>query len=123
MEIENRKIVSTMLGTEDHGILTSQLVLEGDGFGVGFGGNTFDEPRRDSKGKFVGRRGHAFGMEYIRALPETLEVGKWEDLPGKHVRVETDGIGSKVTRIGHIIKDRWFSPEALFREFFPEEKQ
>ena len=107
-KIENATITSTMLGTEDHGILTAMLMLAGDGWGIGFGGMSFDGPEHDAAGKFIGRRGSAFGMEWIRGLLDTLEVERWEQLPGKLVRVETEGWGGKAIAIGHPIKDRWF---------------
>jgi len=119
--IENAKIDSTTLGVEDHGILTCMLMLSGDGWGIGFGGYAMDEPEKDEAGKFVGRRGTAFGAEYIRLLLETLQVKRWEDLPGTIVRVETEGgCGGRALRIGHALKDRWFDPKALAATYEPE---
>ena len=45
-EIKNARITRTTLGVEDHGILTAFLHLEGDGWGIGFGGYALDEPRK-----------------------------------------------------------------------------
>lgn len=111
-EIQNAKIVHTSLGVEDHGIFTCYLTLEGDGWGCSFGGyalDTWDETKRE-------RVGTAIGFNAIIKLMETLDVKNWEELKGKMVRVETDGWGSRITKIGHIIKNRWFSFEEFFRK-------
>ena len=49
---------------------------------------------------------------------EALEVRNWEDLKGQYVRVVSQGWGGKITKIGHLIKDKWFS----FEEFFEKHK-
>ena len=108
IKVTNAKIASTMLGTEDHGILTAMVMCEGDGWGCGFGGYDFDAPTHDEDGKFAGRRGTAFGMEWIRLLLDTLMLERWEQLPGTLVRVETEGWGGGIKAIGHITKERWF---------------
>lgn len=107
----NAKIESTMLGLEDHGIMTAYLNLDYGGSGQGFGGYGFCQPIKDEAGKFLCRRGTAYGCEWIRRVLEVVGVEKWEDLPGKYVRVVYDW--GKVYRIGNIIKDEWFSPEEL----------
>ena len=50
---------------------------------------------------------------------KTLEVESWEDIKGNFVRVETDGWGGKIIRIGHLMKDKWFS----FKEYFDVVKE
>jgi hypothetical protein len=87
----NAKISSTFLGIEDHGVLTFSLHLEGDGWGQAFGGHSCE-------GKFL--------SEAVRKILEVLEVDSWEKLPGRHVRMV--GTNSKVSRIGHILKDKWY---------------
>ena len=37
-----------------------------------------------------------------------------EDLPGKYIRFEDNGLGSTVTKIGNIIDDKWFDIESYF---------
>jgi hypothetical protein len=110
-EYQNAKITSTMLGVEDHGILTCFLYLDYGGTCQGFGGYGMDA--------YDGKRrvGVAYGMEFIAEVLRTVGVGKWEDLPGKHVRAVANH--SKVERIGHIIKDVWFDPELLARKMLP----
>lgn len=110
-EIKNARIVRTTLGVEDHGIFSCFLMLEGDGWGGGFGGYALDGPVKEG-GEFKGRRGTAWGAEFIRRLLDTLCVETWEALPGTIVRVESEGWGGRAAvAIGHAIKDRWFRPE------------
>lgn len=114
-EILNAKITSTSLGMEDHGIMTCYLHLEGDGWGCAFGGyalDTWDEKRKR-------RVGVAAGMDALMTLMEILEIGRWEDLAGQYVRCETHGWRGKITKIGHLIKNRWFS----FDEYFMNAKE
>ena len=113
--IENAKITGTMFGKEDHGIFTCNLCIEGAGWGCWYGGYALDEYDKD-KNKRVGS---AVGLSAIIQLLETLEVDEWEELKGQYVRVElTDPFG-KITKIGHLIKNKWFS----FEEFFNGEKE
>ena len=112
-KIENAKITRTMLGIEDHGIMTCMITVEGPGWGCGFGGYAFDAWDPDKKDRF----GVGYGIEFIKRVLSTVGVEKWEDLPGKHIRVENEGWGGKITRIGNILEDKWFDPEELTKEF------
>lgn len=118
-EIKNAKISGTMLGYEDHGILTCMISLDYGGGGQGFGGYGLDAPRKEN-GKFIGRFGTAYGMEFIARILKAVGVDKWEDLKGKHVRVGASW--TKVCRIGHIIEDKWFNPDEDLKEFIAKEK-
>ena len=112
-KIENCQIASTHLGSEDHGILTCFLSLKGDGWGVGFGGYALDTYNKELNKRIPTAKG--FGA--IKAIMDTLEVEKWEDIPGTYIRAETEGWGGKCKKIGHLMKDKWFS----FDEYFAEE--
>lgn len=109
-EIKNAIITSTHLGCEDHGIFTCYLHLDYGGSGQGFGGYALDK-HNGNRGEGSERLGTAYGMEFIRRILSTLEISQWEKLPGTHVRVVASH--EKVLSIGHIIKDRWFSPDDL----------
>lgn len=102
-EIRNAVIQSTQLGPEDHGIFTAYLMLQGDGWGIGFGGyglDIYDE-----------HVAPAYGSYFIMEVLWVLEVRCWEKLPGTPVRVEIEGgWGGKALRIGHYFKDQWFDP-------------
>lgn len=116
-EILNAKITSTSLGTVDHGFMTCYLQLEGDGWGCTYGGYSLDT--WDAKKQR--RVGVSAGLDAVMVLMNTLEVDRWEDLAGKYVRCETHGWGGKITKVGHLIKDRWFSFEEYFRDAKNEE--
>jgi len=107
--IENVTIKSTSLGVEDHGIFTCNLELSGDGWGCGFGGYALDEWNPEAKRRI----GTAYGMEFIGAILRTLEVETWEQLRGQHIRAETERVGGRIIKIGHLIKNKWFDPKSL----------
>uniref|UniRef100_A0A6M3LCX9 Uncharacterized protein n=1 Tax=viral metagenome TaxID=1070528 RepID=A0A6M3LCX9_9ZZZZ len=108
--IRNARIGSTVLGSEDHGIMSFYLNLDYGGGGQGAGGYALDEYDK-SLDRRIGR-GH--GIEIIKRILVTVGVSKWEDLPGKYVRCEqTD---SKVLGIGHIIEDKWLNFKELIEE-------
>lgn len=111
-EILNAKITSTKLG-EDHGCLTANLFVEGGGWACTFGGYCLDH-------WFAEAGGHSSSDGYgaIIELMKTLEVESWEELKGKYVRVEIEGWGGHIIRIGHLMKDKWFS----FKDYFDKVK-
>lgn len=116
METRNAIIESTRLGPEDHGIFSAYLTLNYGGSGQSFGGYALDRHNghRDLRSERVGT---AYGMEFIRRVMAVVGVSKWEDLKGKHVRAVMEH--DKIHSIGHIIEDRWFTPErdlAAFRD-------
>lgn len=108
--IKNAIIQSTMLGREDHGILTWMIFVKFDGCGCGIGGYALDSYDPGSKTRVF----RAESMESISKVLETVGVDKWEDLPGKYIRFEDNGWGSTITKIGNIIDDKWFD----LKEFF-----
>ena len=117
-EIINGRIEDTMLGVEDHGILTFFLYLKFDGSGQGFGGYTLDTYDKEKKR----RVGHAFGTDCILQILDVLKVRKWEEVKGKYVRVKRDaGWGGKIRAIGHIVEDKWFNIADLAKEHFPND--
>ena len=105
----NATIRSTMLGVEDHGIMTFMLDLDYGSSGQGAGGYALDGKPRTPSGE---RRGVEGSIVLIRKILEIVGVEKWEDLPGKHIRVWQDN--SNVYAIGHITKDNCLN----FQEFF-----
>jgi len=116
LKIENAEIASTMLGNEDHGIFTCYVTVISDGWGCGFGGYALDAYHADKKRRI----GTAYGLEFIKRILETLEIETWEKLKGTPVRVETEGYGGGIKRLGHFRKDRWFDPKALLEELKDE---
>ena len=110
MEIRNAKITSTMLGREDHGIMTFMIFVEFYGAGCGIGGYTLDQYDRGTDTRIFSAK----GLECISKILETVGVNKWEDLPGSYIRVKDNGVGSTIDEIGNLMKDKWFN----LREFF-----
>ncbi len=106
IEEKNAVIESTMLGFEDHGIMTFMLHLNYGSGGQGAGGYSFDE----KTGK---------GMSIIPKILKTLKVDKWENLKGLNIKVKSEH--SKVHAIAHFLEDDWLDFEDYFREMFPEE--
>ena len=84
------KIENASLGREDHGILTAFLHVSYGGSGQGIGGYCLDEPIRDADGKFVGRRGTAYGMEWIKRCIDACGVDTWEQIKGRTILVYFD---------------------------------
>ena len=110
MEILNGKITKTRLG-EEHGCLTAYITIEGDGWGCGTGGYCLDHWCQ-STGHYHSSDGYGAIIE----LMKTFDVESWEDLKGQYCRVESEGWGGKITKIGHLMKDKWFS----WKEYFDE---
>lgn len=108
MPIENARIRATMLGYEDHGILTGGITVEGSGWGVTLGGFRLDSPPDNTPNVACGK--------FIKSVLRTVGVEKWEDLPGKFIRVETAGAGSTVTKFGHLIEDKWCDLREVFND-------
>lgn len=90
--LENARIESTMLGREDHGILTFYLMLDFGGTAQGVGGYFVSE---------------GDDLAYcIKRILDVVNVSKWEELPGTYIRCEHDY--EKVYAIGNIVADDWF---------------
>ena len=117
-EIKNATITSTHLGYEDHGIFTAYINLDYGGGGQSFGGYAFSqyEDNKKAKGKQVSA--DRFTGEFILRLIDAIGVKSWEELAGKHCRVDAEH--TKVHRLGHFLEDKWFNPEELRKEIFPE---
>lgn len=113
----NAIIERTMLGYEDHGILTCFLCLKQSSSGQGFGGYTLDDrPKKDKEGnRYGGREPAVFAGFWIKRILEVVGVSKWEDLVGKHIRVVGEEFGT-IKGIGNIIEDKWFYPEREMKE-------
>lgn len=108
-QIENATIRDTMLGIEDHGILTAFVNLEGESWGQGFGGFSHDH----GAAKPVG---HASLATFVRGVLDVLGVETWEKLRGVNCRVRWDDgkYNGGITAIGHITKNQWFEPKSAF---------
>lgn len=101
--IENAEITETLLGYADHGILTFSIGLKGKGWGVNYGNRALDGfDKKEDK-----RTPDQAAMRIIPEILNVVGVRKWEELKGKYVRVETNGLGRTITKIGNLIDDVW----------------
>lgn len=100
--IVNAQIESTMIGYEGHGILSLMIHVSYDGGSAsqGYGGY-----RVDGKDGFL--------AESIMGFLRVTDKEQWENVKGTLVRVKKDGNFGKITAIGHIMKDEWFSLQEL----------
>lgn len=110
--IRNARITSTILGREDHGIVTLMIYIDAGNFSCGVGGFCLDEFNTDSQTRVF----RAKSMKAVSEILNVVGVDKWEDLPGKYIRFEDNGWGSTVTKIGNIIDDKWFDRKNFFSE-------
>lgn len=95
-EIKNARIESTMLGYEDHGLLTCSITLDYGGALQGFGGYCL---------------GDVFTDQWIKGVLKCVGVETWEKLKGVYVRAQIED--GRITAIGHILEDKWFKPKDL----------
>lgn len=84
------KITSTMLGYEDHGILSCMLTVDYGGSGQGVGGYSLDTPVKDENDRFVCRVGTAYGMEFVARIIRACGVQTWEKVKGRTIFVLQD---------------------------------
>ena len=109
--VENAKITSVNLTMDDHGCLDFPIVIEGQGFGLIYGGYCL------GKG-YVGSddfEGSAAGEEAIMRIMDTVGVDKASNLKGSYVRIARNKDGY-VRIIGNIINDKWFDYESFFED-------
>ncbi len=109
----NARIKSTMLGIDDYGIMTCFLHLEQEGSGQAFGGFTLDGPYNDKSRERDPNKLCGF---WIKRILDVVGVCKWEDLPGKYVRVKGEDFG-EIIGIGHITDNKWFYPKVEIKPF------
>lgn len=111
MTIKNAEITSTMLGREDHGIMTFMIFVKFDKcVHCGIGGYAIDQYDQETKSRVFAVK----GLEAISRIMEVVGVNKWEDLSGKYIRIKDNGLGSTIDEIGNLMEDEWFN----LREFF-----
>src|SRR5690606_38571877 len=95
-------------GNYERGAFTADLIVKFDGAGQGLGDYVLDEWDKAAEARI----GTAWGMEFLRRVLGTLEIGRWEDLKGTPVRVAREDRRGFIRGIGHFYKDRWFFPKA-----------
>jgi hypothetical protein len=103
-EIETVNATISRLWWEREHCLSHWIMLEGDGWGCGFGGYFL--------------KGEAC-FDWIEQVMETLDLYEFDDskLIGMVIRAKTEGIGGGVIAIGHPIKNKWFEPREFFKKY------
>lgn len=114
-QIRNAQIVDTMLGREDHGIMTFYIYVTFGGSHVGIGGYSLDYYDRKKDCRVF----RAASMEAISRILDVVGVSSWENLKGNYIRIKDNGSGSTIDEIGNLMKDIWFN----VREFFEAAKE
>ncbi|QIW58317.1 hypothetical protein GU334_05110 [Lactococcus raffinolactis] len=109
-EIRNFKISATHLGYESHGIFTAYLTLQSAGFGISVGGYALDE--FIDKKRIITKK----GAELIPRILDVVGVETWEQLAGQYIRVEDNGIGESISKIGNLIEDNWLDFDRFLKE-------
>ena len=113
MTIKNAKITGTMLGREDHGIMTFMVYVDiSESGSCGIGGYALDSYDRETKSRVFSTN----SMEAGSKILEVVGVDRWEQLPGKYIRVKDNGWGKTIDEIGNLMENKWFN----LREFFSE---
>lgn len=114
MRIENARIVSTSISMADHGVLSISFGVIGDGWGCNIG-------QWVNGHGYLGAnnwKGNGSAIVAMMKIMDTVGVEKWEDLPGKLIRVKIDRLSSPIDEIGNIIEDKWFN----LRKFYETDK-
>ena len=107
IEIINCKISGTMLGIEDHGILSAFVYLEWPSAGIGFGGYGLDGMGGKKPSKACGL--------FVRSVLEVIGVSDWEKLKGQPCRVKIEGgWGGRAVALGNFMEEKWFAPKEAF---------
>ena len=60
----------------------------------------------------------ASGLEAISKILEVVGVRTWEELKGKYIRIEDNGWGETIDKIGNLMEEKWFN----IRDFFEKNK-
>lgn len=114
-EIQNAKITKVDLSMADHGCLTLELVIEGNGWGCCVGGYVLGHG-------YVGAEefnGSSKGIEEIMRIMDVVGVSRFSEMKNKYIRVEIEGWGDSIHKIGNIIEDKWFD----YHEFYKKERE
>ncbi len=105
----NVRITGTAITFKEHGVLTFHIFFEGQATG-GIGGYVIGHGYLGAE-KFTAS---VSGLVAMMHIMNTVGVETWEELKGQYVRIVDPGLGGVVTKIGNIIKDKWFDLDAFF---------
>jgi len=110
IETKNAIIESASISIDENGFLACPLMLDyGKTTQQCFGTLVLYLPKSFSHHSTMTPAGHL-----IYRVMEIAGVTKWDDLPGKTIRVKTEHTG--IHAIGHIVKEDWFNPSEDFKK-------
>ena len=113
-EILNAKIEDVSLTMADHGVLTFYITVVGSSWGCSLGGYVIGKGYLDADdGNFQSDNG--LGLVAMMRIMNVVGVDKWESLKGKYCRVESEGWGGRIHKIGNIINEKWFDIDKFFK--------
>ena len=112
--IQNAFIRNVDLSTENYCCADLSIVLDGDGWGVVYGGYCLGKGGKAYKIDEI--EGSAEGMTAILTIMHVVGVDRLNDMKGKYVRVATKGWGDTVKIIGNVIQDEWFDYGTFFKK-------
>lgn len=116
--IENARIAEVSLSMADHGCLVFGICVKGGGWGCNIGGWAIGHGYRNAD--YFDSTGA--GLVAMMKIMDVVGVEKWEDLRGKYIRVDSDGWGSTIHKIGNILKDDWFDIQEFFKNAKPNDE-
>ena len=111
-EIENAKITNVDLSMADHGCLTLSMTLDGEGWGVVYGGYVLGKGYVGAEDDFF--EGSKQGMESIMRIMDVVGSDTFNGMKNEIIRVATKGWGSSIKIIGNALKDKWFDAETFY---------
>ena len=79
--------------------MTFYITLQGDGCGISIGG--------------ISLRGTGNMGDLLERILSLVGCEAWEDLKGKYLRVETEGLGGTWLRIGNLLKEDWLTKDEM----------
>lgn len=120
-EIKNARITRVDISTRDYASAVLELTLDGDGWGVVYGGYKLATAGTCLRREEIESNGK--GFESILNIMWVIGVDSFSELKGKYVRVATKGWGDSVKIIGNILKDEWFDYEKFFECTLKENKE
>ena len=102
-EIKNARITSVDISTRDYASAVLELTLDGDGWGVVYGGYKLATAGTCLRREEIESNGK--GFESILNIMWVIGVDSFSELKGKYVRVATKGWGDSVKIIGNSTGD------------------
>lgn len=111
-EIQNATIKTVSLNMENHGCLTLDIVLEGNGWGCSFGGYCLGHGYLGASDDCF--KGYDKGLEAIMRIMDVVGVSDLNEMVGKNVRTAAECQNRRIIAIGNIVEDKWFDYNLFF---------